>query len=224
MGGQFGGFRVSRSALLLMGAVMVLALGVTSCAKPPQMEMDAAKAAIEKAKQMEAAEYAPNELRAASDTLAACDAEVNTQNGKFALFRSYKKAKAQALSAQALGQGAEQAAIKNKEQAKKDAEAALEQAKANIAAFRTMLASKDAVKLAHGKETREVLKQMQSEINATDSSLVGVTALQQQEKYKQALAQAKSLGDKATTLTQELQKAIEERATIQGMKKGAPKK
>jgi len=219
MGGQFGGIRVSRSALLLMGAVVVLALGVSSCAKPPQMEMDAAKAAIEKAKQMEAAEYAPNELRAASDTLAACEAEVNTQQGKFALFRSFKHAKALALSAQTLGQGAEQAAIKNKEQAKKDAEAALEEAKTNIASFRTLLATKEAQALKRGKETREVLKQLESEINATDSSLVGVTTLQQQEKYKQALAQAKNLGQKAAGLATELQKAIDERKSIQGMKK-----
>lgn len=214
MGGQFGGNRVSRSALLLMGAAFVLALGVSSCAKPPQMEMDSAKAAIQKAQQVEAAEYAPNELRAASDTLAASEAEVTTQQGKFALFRSYKKAKALALKSQQLGQEAEQAAIRNKEQAKKDAEAAVAQAQQNIAAFNTLLASKEAQALRRGKETREVLKQLETEVKAVDSSLVGVQALQQQEKYKQALAMAKSLSDQAASKTQELQQAIDNRNAI----------
>jgi len=168
---------------------------------------------------MEAADYAANDLRAASDSLAACEAEVNAQNGKFSLFRSYKKATALALAAQSLGQQAEQNAIANKEQARKDAEAALEEAKQNIESFRTLLASKDAQALKRGKETREVLKQLEADIDAADSSLVNVTTLQQQEKYKQALATAKTLGQKAASLTAELQRAIDERQAIRGMKK-----
>jgi hypothetical protein len=218
MGGQFGGIRVSR-ALLLMGAVMVLALGVSSCAKPPQAEMDAANAAIEKAKQMEAAEYAPNDLRAAQDSLAAAQAEVNTQNGKFALFRSYKKAKALALTAQQAGQTAEQNAVKNKEQARKDAEAALAQARQTIDSARQLLAGKDAQALKRGKETREALKQIEGDLNATDSSLAAVTAAQQQEKFKQALNLANAANQKAQGLMQELNQAIENRKSIQQMKK-----
>jgi hypothetical protein len=219
MGGQFGGIRASRSALLLMGVAMVLALGVSSCAKPPQIEMDAAKAAIEKAKTMEAAEYAANDLRAATDSLAAGDAEVNTQNGKFALFRNYKKAKALYLSAQQMGQQAEQNAIKNKEQARKDAEAALAEARQTIVNAKTLLAGKEAQALKRGKETREALKQIESELSATDSSLVNVTAAQQQEKYKQAISLAKAANQKAAGLMQELQTAIENKKAIQGMKK-----
>jgi len=219
MRGQIGGVRVSRSALLLMGAAFVLALGVSSCAKPPQVEMDSAKQAIEKARQMEAEEYAQADLRAAQDSLAAADAEVNTQNGKFALFRSYKKAKALYLSAQQLGQTAEQNAVKNKEQAKQDAQAALEQARVSIASTRELLAGKDAQALKRGKETREVLKQIETELNAVDSSLVNVTALQQQEKYKQALSMAQSANQSAQSKMQELQQAIENRKQIQGMKK-----
>jgi hypothetical protein len=219
MRGQIGGVRVSKSVLLLMGAAFVLALGVSSCAKPPQVEMDSAKQAIEKAKQMEAEEYAPNDLRAAQDSLAAADAKVNTQKGKFALFRSYKKAKVLYLSAQQLGQTAEQNAVKNKEQAKRDAQAALEQARASIASARELLAGKDAQALKRGKETREVLKQIESELNAVDSSLVNVTALQQQEKFKQALAMAQSANQSAQGKMQELQQAIENRKQIQGMKK-----
>jgi hypothetical protein len=219
MGGQFGGIRASRSALLLMGAAMVLALGVSSCAKPPQVEMDAAKAAIEKAKQMEASEYAASDLRAATDSLAAADAEVTTQQGKFALFRSYKKAKALYVSAQQLGATAEQNAIKNKEQARKDAQTALDEARATIANMRTLMASKEAQALKRGKETREALKQIEAELGATDSSLVNVTAAQHAEKYKQAISLAKAANQKAAGLMNELQTAIENKKAIGGMKK-----
>jgi hypothetical protein len=118
-----------------------------------------------------------------------------------------------------LGQTAEQNAVKNKEQAKQDAQAALEQTRASIASARELLAGKDAQALKRGKETREVLKQIESELNAVDSSLVNVTALQQQEKYKQALSMAQSANQSAQTKMQELQQAIENRKQIQGMKK-----
>jgi hypothetical protein len=109
--------------------------------------------------------------------------------------------------------------VKNKEQAKQDAQAALEEARKNIADARTLLAGKDAQALKRGKETREVLKQIESELNAVDSSLVNVTALQQQEKYKQALAMAKSASQSAQSKMQELQQAIDNRKQIQGMHK-----
>jgi hypothetical protein len=218
MGGQFGGIRVPK-ALLMMGAVVLLALLVSSCAKPPQAEFDSANAAIEKAKQMEAEEYAPSDIQAAQDSLAAAQAEVNTQGGKFALFRSYKKARALAVSAQQLAETAQQNAVKNKEQAKNDAEAALAQAKQNIEATRQLLASKDAQALKRGKETREALKQIESDLDATDSSLTAVTAAQQQERYKQALSLANAANQKAQNLQQEVQQAIENRKSIQQMRK-----
>ena len=221
MRGQNRGVRVSRSALLLMSAAVILAIGVSSCAKPPQMEKDQATASIDKAKQMEAPEYAPNDLKAAQDSLAAADAEVNTQQGKFALFRSYKKAKALYLSAQQLGQTAADNAVKNKAQAKADAEAAVDAAKKSIADARTLLASKDVMALKRGKETREQLKQIETEINSIDSSLSQVTALQQQEKYKQALAMAKSANDNAQAKISEVNQALEARKQTMQMGNGA---
>lgn len=218
MGGQFGGIRASRSALLLC-ALIVLALGVSSCAKPPQVDMDAAKASIQKAEQAEAAEYAQTDLRAAQDSLAAADAEVTAQQGKFALFRNYKHAKALYASANQLGQTAEQNAIRNKEQARKDAEAALAEAQQAIANTRTVMASKEAQALRRGKETREALRQIEAELAATDSSLANVTAAQQQERYKQALQLARSATAKANSLTQEMQQAIETKQTIRTMKR-----
>lgn len=217
MGGQVGWIRSSK-ALLLIGAVMVLALGVSSCAKPPVAEMDAAKAAIAKAEQMEAAEYAAGDLRAAQDSLQKAEAEVLTQNGKFALFRSYKKATALYLSATTMAQTAEQNAVKNKEQFRKDSEAAIAQAQTDIAAVKELLASKEVAALKRGKETREALKQIEAELVAADSTLTTqVQQMHTSEKYKQSLSMAKQVGGKVQSLMSEIQQAVETKKTIRSM-------
>lgn len=219
MRGQIGGVRVSKSAILLLMGAVVLAFAVSSCAKPPQVEIDAANAALDRARQMEAEEYAPNELRAASDSLEAANREVTTQDGKFALFRSYKNAKALYITTAQLAQTAEQAAVRNKEQARIDAQAALEEVRKTIIDTRALMDSPDGQALRRGKETREVLKQIDSEIAAIDSSLSNVTTLQQQEKYKQALNMARSAQQSAMAKMQELQAAIEARKQTMGMRK-----
>ena len=116
MGGQVGGIRFSRSALLLIGAMMVLAIGVSSCAKPPMAGGCCKGCYREAPRRRRGRWYAPAELRAAQDSIAKAEVEITTQQGKFALFRSYKKATALVLSAQQKGQEAEQAAIRSKEQ------------------------------------------------------------------------------------------------------------
>ena len=220
MGGQVGGIRFSRSALLLIGAMMVLAIGVSSCAKPPTAEVDAAKAAIASATAKEAAEYAPGELRAAQDSIAKAEVEITTQAGKFALFRSYKKATALVLSAQQKGQEAEQAAIRNKEQARKDSEAAIAQTEQLITQVKTFMAGKEVQALKHGKETREALKQIEAELSAADSTLMTqVKPLHQQEKFKQSLSMAKNVNSQVNALMQEVQTAITEKKFISRMPK-----
>ncbi len=218
MGGQVGGIRFSRSALLLIGAMMVLAIGISSCAKPPTAEMEAAKAAIANATSKEAAEYAATELRAAQDSLAKAEAEITTQLGKFALFRSYKKATALVLSAQQKGQEAEQAAIRNKEQFRKDSEAAIAQTEQLITEVKTFMASKEVQALKRGKETREALRQIEAEIMAADSTLMNtVKPMHQQEKFKNSLNQAKALNGQVNALMQEVQQAITEKKFISRM-------
>jgi len=208
---------MSKSAICLL-AVLVLALGVSSCAKPPQVEMDGAKAAIEKARTAEAAEYAAQDLKAAEDSLAKADAEVNTQQGKFALFRSYKKATALYQSANQLAQQAEANAVKNKEQARQDSEATMQQAQANIAKVKELLASKEVAALRRGKETREALKQIEAELVAQDSTLATqVQPLHGQEKFKQSLQMARNVDSKVQALMSEIQQAIETKQTIRTM-------
>ena len=115
-----------------------LAITVTGCASPPNVEVDAAKASLDTAVADHADQYASESLKAAQDARAALDAELKAQESKW--FKSYDKAKELAVAAKAAGDQASAEAIAGKERAdalaakvKADAEA---REKARAAAVR----------------------------------------------------------------------------------------
>ena len=96
------------------GVALGLALTVTGCAAPPTAEVDAARAAVDKAVTDRADQYAAESLKAAQDSRAALDAELTAQEAKW--FKSYDRAKELAVAAKAAGDkaAAEAAAAREK--------------------------------------------------------------------------------------------------------------
>ena len=115
-----------RATLRFLAMSLGLAIGVTGCASPPTADVDAAKAAVDKAATTGADRYAAESLKAAQDARTALDAELKAQEGK--LVKSYDKTKELALAAKAAGDKAAADAIAGKEKA--DAAAAKENAQA----------------------------------------------------------------------------------------------
>ncbi len=116
-----------------------LAITVTGCASPPNADVDAAKAALDRAATDRAGQYAAESLKAAQDARAALDAELKAQEGKW--FKSYDKTKELAVAAKAAGDKAAADAVASKEKAdavaaKKKADAAAAKAKAQMAPLR----------------------------------------------------------------------------------------
>ena len=112
-----------------------LAITVTACASPPNADVDAAKAALDRANTAGAGQFAAESLKAAQDSGAALDAELKAQEGK--LFKSYDKTKELAVAAKGAGDKAAADAVAGKEKAeavsaKEKADAAA-RAKARIA-------------------------------------------------------------------------------------------
>ena len=103
-----------------------LALVVSGCAAPPTAEVDAAKAAVDKAVADHADQYAAETLKAAQEARAALEAELTAQEGKW--FKSYDRTKQLAAAAKEAGDKAAADAVAAKEKA--DAIAAKEQADA----------------------------------------------------------------------------------------------
>jgi TonB family protein len=103
-----------------------LAITVTGCGSPPNADVDAAKAALDRAATDRADQYAAASLKAAQDARAALDVELKAQEGKW--FKSYDKTKELAVAAKAAGDKAAADAVAGKEKA--DAVAAKEKADA----------------------------------------------------------------------------------------------
>ena len=119
-----------RVNLSLRAIVLGLAITVTACDSPPTADVDAAKAAVDKAATDRADQYAAESLKAAQDARAALDLELKAQEGKWV--KSYGRTKELAVAAKAAGDRATAEAAAAKEKT----EAAAAKAKADAAAAR----------------------------------------------------------------------------------------
>jgi protein TonB len=114
-------------ATVRFGAIaLALAITAAGCGTPPSADIDAAKAAVDKAVTDGAGQHAAESLKAAQDARAALDAELAVQEGKW--FKSYDKTIELAAAAKAAADKASADAIAAREKA--DAAAAKEKADA----------------------------------------------------------------------------------------------
>jgi len=113
-----------------LAITLTLGLAVTfaGCASPPNADVDAANAAVAKARDERASEYAADSLKAAQDAQAAVDVELKAQEGKW--FKSYDRTRELAGEAKAAGDKAAADAVAGKAAA----EAVAAKAKADAAA------------------------------------------------------------------------------------------
>ena len=140
----------------VIGRFRTIALGlaiiVTGCASPPNADVDAAKAALDRAVTDRAGQYAPESLKAAQDAQAAVDAELKAQEGKWV--KSYDKTKELAVAAKAAGDKAAADAVAGKEKA--DAVAAKEQVDAAARAKAKMAAVRPGGRIMAPKKIKDV--------------------------------------------------------------------
>ena len=118
-----------------------LAVAIAGCAAPPNADVDAANAAVAKATDARASQYAADSLKAAQDAQAAVDAELKAQEGKW--FKSYDRTRELAGAAKAAGDKAAADAVAGKAAA--DAVAAKAKADAAAASAARAKAQKEAV-------------------------------------------------------------------------------
>ena len=141
-----------RVTLRFLAMSLGLAITVTGCASPPTADVDAAKAAVDKAATAGADQYAAESLKAAQDAQAALDAELKAQEGK--MLKSYDKTKELAIAAKAAGDKAAADAVAGKEKA--DAAAAKEKAAAAARAKVRMAAVRPGGRLMPPKKIKDV--------------------------------------------------------------------
>jgi hypothetical protein len=150
-----------RVALVMVALALLVFIG---CAKPPDAEIQKATSSIDAARAAEAETYAPASFQVASDTLNAANAAKTEADGKFALFRSYSKAKALYVSADALAGKAAADAATEKEKVRVEVDAKIKEVQVLI----------DSVTVALKKAPRG--KGNKADIALLETQLAGVTA------------------------------------------------
>ncbi len=200
---------------ITFGLLMLALVVMVGCAKPPQEDMNAAKAAIEAAQTAGAGDYAPDSLKAAEDSQASLDAELKTQEGKFALFRSYTKAKELAAATKAAGEKAAEDAKVRKEQVKQEAQTLINEAKTGLTEAEEMLK-----KAPRGKGTQADLEALKGDLQGVTSSITEAESAFSAERYLDAKAKAEAAKSTIGNVKSAIEQAI---AAKKGGKKAAPK-
>jgi hypothetical protein len=191
-----------RNIALVVGVVGRLLLA--GCAKAPQADIDAAKAAIAAAKGAEANVYVADKFAAAEKAMADATAEIEKQNGAFAMSRNYAQAKTLLAGAAQQAQAAQQEAVTQKAAVKTEAENTLAAVQTALIEAKALLA-----KAPKGKEGKEALQAMSAELAMVDSSLVSTQTLIQGGQYATALDNLNAAKAKVEQIKGELQTAID---------------
>lgn len=207
--GSLGGSWPRKVTLAVWSVVLVLlVLALASCAKPPEAEIAAAEIDLDGARDAEAPVYAPKEFRAAEDSLAAARSEIDRQNAKFALFRSYGDAKKLAASAGSAARTAAEAGAENKELVRADAEKTLAEVEQLIADLREKLDSRLGKRLARAKGQRQAIAQIRTEIDSSEAALENVRQAQAEGRFADAARIAREAKSRMKSLDDEVGAAI----------------
>lgn len=196
---------------MLFGLVMVALVAFLGCAKAPQEAINAAQAALDAAKAVEADRYAADLFNAAKDTLDAALAEVETQNGKFALTRSYGAAQKLLAAALAAANSAKDAAAGNKAKVQAEAQQLLLDAQAALTASKELLR-----KAPRGKETRAALESMQADLTAIETTLAEATTAMGSGDFLTARDKASACLTNAGTIAEEIKTAMQKKKALAG--------
>ena len=186
------------SSLKIMVPVL-LVLALFACAKPPQADIAAARAAVAAAaKNPDIVAYAPDTLKSAQDKLAQMDTEIAAKH--------YDKVKTLALDAKATAEAALNDAARNKEKAQADARTlidalnkALPDAQKKAAAARNVRG----IKLDFGALARQLAEAKAAVADADKDYAAGNFA----DALRKALAVQNQLNDGEKALSDAVQAA-----------------
>jgi hypothetical protein len=194
--------------LAVLGLAALTLVVAAGCAKPPQQEIDALKAAMTAADQAEAPKYAADAWNSAQQAMNAVNAEVEAQANKFALFRSYTKTKELIAAANQAADGARQAGAAGKEAARNAANDALAAARTSLESANTTMAELAACR-RKPKDFKKDMEMMQATLDGYAAQVAGIESAVASEDFFGARSQAESLKSSVDTLVSDMQGAKE---------------
>jgi hypothetical protein len=190
---------------------MVFALALVAlpllwgCSKPPEAEMQKATASMQAARAAEAEQYAPQALTTAQDTLNAAMSLKQEQDSKFALFRSYGKAKAMYMRADVLAQKAATDAAAEKEKVKAQVTEMLTKARTDIDDAKAQV---DKAPKGKGAEDKAAIEMMKNQITSINAAYDEANSDFQNGKYLTARTKLEQIETQVQGVVGQVQEAI----------------
>jgi hypothetical protein len=180
--------------------VMFILVG---CAKQPSEDINAAQKAVEDLKATGAEKYIPEDTKKVDDSLAAALNEIKAQDGKFALSRNYDKAKQMLAQVKADAEKVKVDIAAKKEEAKKNALAGQQAARASVKEAKALLA-----KAPMGKGARADIEALKGDIKGLEDSVPELQQLIDKEDYAVAIDKAKAIKEKADGVSNQIKEAM----------------
>jgi hypothetical protein len=182
--------------------VATLALMFAGCAHEPTADVDAAKKALDEARQMQAANYAPQAWNAAQDAESKLEVELDAQNKRWAPLRSYTVAQQLATDAKTAAERSRDEAAAGKEKAKTDASTLMTEARDEVAKAKAAVAA-----APRGKGTEADLASLKSDSNSIDDTLGDMQKAFDAGDYLGAKTKAQAAIDAAKSIEKEVETA-----------------
>jgi hypothetical protein len=195
---------MKKKIVLGIAAISFATVLFTSCAKMPQVEIDAAKAAVEEAKVAQAEMYVPEAFVGLQDTMKAAMESIEAQESKW--FKNYDDAKAKLAAVITIS-----ADVKVKVEARKVE--LKNEIDANIAAAKEIMTENATLftKAPKGKEGAAALLEIKSEMATIETSIGEAEAMLATGDLINTSNKAKAAKDQATAINEELKAAIEKK-------------
>ncbi len=179
--------------------IMVLLL--TGCAKIPQLEIDAANAAVEQAKIAGADIYIYEDYLMLQDSLRAVVSTIESQKSK--LSRSNKIAKKNLADVKQFAGEVQQKTEIRKGELKEEIQNTIAEVKALVESNRQLI-----LEAPRGKEGTSALVAIKGEIDAVETSIIESDTLFNAGDYLATINKVKAAKEKATAINTELSEVI----------------
>ena len=182
-------------------AALGLAVMFSSCAKFPQVEVDAATASVLEAKTTGADLYVPGVFQALTDSLNSANQKVEVDKSKF--FKTYKVSKASLASVVTMSADVKAKTEARKVELKAENDSLVAEVKVLVADSKVLL-----VKAPKGKDGKAALSAIAVDISVVETTVTEVETLIASGNLLDSNSKIKVAKDKVTTVKTELETAI----------------
>lgn len=191
-----------KKMIRFFSVVLMFVVVTTACNKVPQVELDAANAAVAEAKAAGADIYLPEQFKALSDSMSAVTEAIEVQKSK--LFGKYAdiKVKLASYTEQSAALQAETAV--KKEEIKAEVTAAIETINGLVVSNKELLA-----KAPKGKEGKAAIEAIEGELTVIEGSVAEISSLLEADNLLGAQSKAKAAIEKGNQINAELTEVIE---------------